>query len=70
MKLVDLIFGMLLCGLAVATQGCMGRGVELGGKLWATEVDERQESQATHRRTAPLKCFLWSDCSQSSEVPK
>jgi hypothetical protein len=39
-------------------------GIEAGGKLWITRVDERQESQKTHN--VPLKCYLWSDCSQAA----
>lgn len=44
--------------------GCTG--IEAGGKLWITRVDERQESQRTHN--VPLKCYLWSDCKQTEEV--
>ena len=46
--------------------GCTG--MEVGGKLWVSRVDERQESQRTHN--VPLKCYLWSDCGQSQEVAK
>jgi len=41
-------------------------GIEAGGKLWITRVDEKQESQRTHN--VPLKCYLWSDCKQTEEV--
>lgn len=44
--------------------GCTG--IEAGGKLWITRVDERQESQRTHN--VPLKCYLWQDCTKSNEV--
>lgn len=43
--------------------GCTG--IEAGGKLWITRVDERQESQRTHN--VPLKCYLWQDCTKSVE---
>jgi len=43
--------------------GCTG--IEAGGKLWVTRVDEKQESQKTHN--VPLKCYLWADCSQPVE---
>jgi hypothetical protein len=46
--------------------GCTG--MEVGGKLWISRVDERQESQRTHN--VPLKCYLWSHCTQSQEVAK
>lgn len=58
-----IILGLL--GLIVAAcSGCTG--IEAGGKLWITRVDQKQESQATHN--IPLKCYLWADCSQSSEL--
>jgi len=44
--------------------GCTG--IEAGGKLWITRVDERQESQRTHN--VPLRCYLWSDCNKSTEA--
>ena len=43
-------------------------GIEMGGKLWISRVDERQESQKTHN--IPLKCYLWQDCSQPVENVK
>lgn len=46
---------LVTCGVS----GCTG--MELGGKLWVSRVDERQESQRTHN--VPLKCYLWEDCS-------
>ena len=46
--------------------GCTG--IEAGGKLWITRVDERQESQRTHN--VPLKCYLWSNCNQPTEEVK
>lgn len=51
------------CIISLCT-GCTG--IEAGGKLWITRVDERQESQRTHN--VPLKCYLWSDCSQPMEA--
>ncbi len=56
-----ILFGLLGL-LAAAVSGCTG--IEAGGKLWITRVDERQESQKTHN--VPLKCYLWADCSQPS----
>lgn len=54
-----------ILGLAMAAlSGCTG--MEIGGKLWVSRVDERQESQRTHN--VPLKCYLWADCSQPSNV--
>lgn len=46
--------------------GCTG--IEAGGKLWITRVDEKQESQRTHN--VPLKCYLWSNCNQQTEEVK
>jgi hypothetical protein len=52
-------FAKLLLGcMMLACSACSG--MEVGGKLWVSRVDERQESQATHN--VPLKCYLWSDC--------
>jgi hypothetical protein len=53
---------------AAALSGCTG--LEIGGKAWITRVDERQESQRTHRENAvPLKCYLWENCNkQTNEV--
>lgn len=51
------------CIISLCT-GCTG--IEAGGKLWITRVDERQESQRTHN--VPLKCYLWSDCTKSNEA--
>jgi hypothetical protein len=50
-------FALLLCLLA---SSCTG--IEAGGKLWITRVDQRQESQQTHN--VPLKCYLWANCGQ------
>lgn len=48
---------------------CVGcTGMEVGGKLWVSRVDERQESQRTHN--VPLKCYLWSNCNQPTEEVK
>lgn len=50
----------ILIAVLVMASGCTG--IEMGGKLWITRVDQRQESQQTHN--VPLKCYLWADCSQ------
>jgi len=56
--------GRLFCAFVVIVcSGCTG--MEVGGKLWVSRVDERQESQRTHN--VPLKCYLWADCSQQAE---
>jgi hypothetical protein len=56
--------GRLFCAFVVIVcSGCTG--MEIGGKLWVSRVDERQESQRTHN--VPLKCYLWADCSQQAE---
>lgn len=54
--------GAVICMLS----GCTG--MEVGGKLWVSRVDERQESQRTHN--IPLKCYLWADCNQATEEVK
>jgi len=51
----------ILLAVLVMASGCTG--IEMGGKLWISRVDERQESQKTHN--IPLKCYLWQDCSQA-----
>lgn len=53
------VLGLVLSALSACT------GLEVGGKLWITRVDQKQESQATHN--VPLKCYLWADCSQPVE---
>lgn len=55
-----LVFGAMLGGLAFVLTGCSG--MEVGGRLGVYRVDQRQESQATHRNPMPLKCYLWADC--------
>jgi hypothetical protein len=53
---------------AAALSGCTG--LEIGGKAWITRVDERQESQRTHREnTVPLKCYF-VDCSAEAQSPE
>lgn len=53
--------------LVIIALGCSAcTGIEAGGKLWITRVDEKQESQRTHN--VPLKCYLWSDCTKSNEA--
>jgi hypothetical protein len=59
-KIILGLLGLVLSCLSACT------GIEAGGKLWITRVDERQESQKTHN--VPLKCYLWADCSQPSDV--
>lgn len=56
----------LVVAVVVNLVGCTG--IEAGGKLWITRVDEKQESQRTHN--VPLKCYLWSDCNQQAEEVK
>lgn len=56
------IMAVLIVGLNACT------GIEAGGKLWITRVDEKQESQKTHN--VPLKCYLWADCNQAVEEVK
>ena len=54
----------LLAALGIVTcTGCSG--LEIGTKAWISRVDERQESQATHRRSIPLKCYF-TDCSSDT----
>lgn len=65
MKLVDLLFGMFVCGIAIATQGCSG--IEVGTKAWVMRVDESQSSQRTHREAVPWKCYF-VNCGASEEV--
>lgn len=61
------ISGYLLIIAACIISLCTGcTGIEAGGKLWITRVDERQESQRTHN--VPLKCYLWQDCTKSNEA--
>jgi len=61
MKKISCIVVLASCVLT----GCTG--MEIGGKLWATRVDEKQESQASHNtRPLPLKCYLWADCSNNT----
>ena len=50
-------------GYAIVTSlltGCAG--MEVGGKLGVYRVDQRQESQATHHKPLPIKCYIWADC--------
>lgn len=54
--------------VAVVINLCGCTGMEVGGKLWVSRVDERQESQKTHN--VPLKCYLWADCNQATEEVK
>jgi hypothetical protein len=57
----------ILLGLLGLVLSCLSActGIEAGGKVWITRVDQRQESQQTHN--VPLKCYLWADCSQPVE---
>lgn len=52
--------------VVINLMGCTG--IEAGGKLWITRVDEKQESQKTYN--VPLKCYLWADCNQLTEEVK
>ena len=61
-----LAYVAVVVAVVVNLVGCTG--IEAGGKLWITRVDERQESQRTHN--VPLKCYLWSDCNQPTEEVK
>lgn len=56
-KLIAVI--LLSCFLSACT------GIEMGGKLWITRVDEKQESQRTHN--VPLKCYLWANCTNPDD---
>lgn len=58
-----------IAGVIAIAVNCVGcTGMEVGGKLWVSRVDERQESQRTYN--VPLKCYLWSNCNESAEMPK
>lgn len=58
-----------IAGVIATAVNCVGcTGIEAGGKLWITRVDERQESQRTHN--VPLACYLWQDCSQAVDNVK
>jgi hypothetical protein len=59
-----LAYVAVVVAVVINLVGCTG--MEVGGKLWVSRVDERQESQRTHN--VPLKCYLWSDCKQTEEV--
>lgn len=54
---------VVLVAIGSVFSGCTG--MEVGGKVWVSRVDERQESQRTHN--VPLKCYLWADCSAPSD---
>ena len=56
-----------VAGYAIATvmlTGCAG--VELGARAGLYRVDQRQESQATHAKPLPLKCYIWADCTSQA----
>lgn len=57
------VISCVALSVAVLSSGCTG--MEVGGKLWISRVDEKQESQVTHN--VPLKCYLWTDCSNLSQ---
>ena len=61
-----LAYVAVVVAVVVNLVGCTG--IEAGGKLWITRVDEKQESQRTHN--VPLKCYLWSNCNQQTEEVK
>lgn len=50
-----LLLGIISCVLVILLSGCAGIGV----KTEMYRIDERQESQATHK--TPLRC-LFVDC--------
>lgn len=53
--------------LVVCYVSCTGcTGMEIGGKLWVSRIDEKQESQKTHN--VPLKCYLWDSCVKSDSL--
>jgi len=63
MKSINIL--LLVGGVGLLT-GCSG--VELGGKIGAYRVDNRQESQSTDQRnTVPLACYFYS-CKKTSEL--
>ena len=50
-------------------QGC--GGLELGAKVGAYRVDQKQESQAMHaRHTKPLSCLFWSSAACRAPVSR
>lgn len=54
--------------IALGSSGLIGcSGMEVGGRLGVYRVDERQESQRTHRQNVPLKCYFLSCASQVQE---
>ncbi len=55
---------IVVIALVCTFSGCTG--MEVGGKLWISRVDERQESQRTHN--VPLKCYLWAYCTQPTDA--
>jgi len=60
-KVVGYVGMLAICGLcAVYLTGCFGpAGYEIGGKLWAARIDEKQESSATvQAQTKPFKCHF------------
>lgn len=59
-----LAYVAVVVAVVINLVGCTG--MEVGGKLWVSRVDERQESQRTHN--VPLKCYLWTNCNQTEEV--
>lgn len=61
-KIVSLT--ILIATSSVGIIGCSG--MEVGGRLGVYRVDERQESQRTHRQNVPLKCYFLS-CAPSTE---
>jgi hypothetical protein len=64
-----LMFLVYITGVVLIIGNLIGcSGMEVGAKLGVYRVDERQESQRMHN--VPLKCYLWSNCSESSEQLK
>lgn len=61
-----LAYVAVVVAVVINLVGCTG--MEVGGKLWVSRVDERQESQRTYN--TPLKCYLWANCNQQAEEVK
>lgn len=59
------VFGLVLGVVAYALSGCSG--VEVGGRLGVYRVDTRAERSETYRESVPLACYLWRDCSNTTE---
>lgn len=70
MRLVDLLFGMFLCGIAIASQGCAltnSEGFEFRASAGLHAVDTHQASQATHAQPCGGLRGWWYGCDSSME---